>query len=210
MRARTGIVLAAVFVACGVPQAFAAAKASCLQVVDPAGDATADGKLPNRDSLDILSADVATGSRNIVGVIRLASVELDPTLATGVTYTFAWRAGSVEQSFSLVQYTDGSRISTFDPNTGFNMGGDEQPAAFRVDEPTKALVFTVARKANPVLAKRGAKFSGMSVTSKPASNIGANQGGSSVSFSSDNGINGDSAESRKSYTDLTPSCVKGV
>jgi hypothetical protein len=211
MKARTGVLLAALFATCGAPQALAAAKASCLVVVDAAGDGTSvNGTVPHRDSLDILSADVATGARNLVAVVRLGSVELDPTLATGVAYDFTWRAGGTDQGFSLIQYPDGSRVASFYPDLGRD-STQSVPATATVDSTTKSLVWSVARKANPVLAKRGAKFTSMTVTSAPGTNLGVNQAGGSFTFSGSFGnLDGDRAESVKSYTDLTPSCVKGV
>lgn len=210
MRARTAIVAAAVL-ACAAPQAFAAPKAVCLLVVDAAGDGTTAGVVPNRDSLDILSADVATGGRNLVGVLRLASVASDPTIVTGVTYTLGWRSGAADQAFRYIQYADGTTLAEFDPNTEFNASGDEVSAKVRLDSATNSLIWTVGRKSNPALAKRGARFVGFTATAVPGANLGANPASVSFSANIDAGnIEGDTASSGRSYTDLTPSCVKGV
>lgn len=212
MRARFAAPLAALCVLTGANHALAAAKPACLLVVDAAGDGTSfGGTLPNRDSLDIRSADIATGPRNLVGVIRLGSVNADPTLATGVNYTLAWRAGAVHQAFSLIQYADGSRSAVFDPNAGSTAGGTPSKATYIVQAATNTLTFSVPRKANPVLAKRGTKFSGLSVIAAPDANVGVNQNGFTFTFDGDFGnIDGDTASSGKTYTDLTRSCVKGV
>lgn len=212
MRARLAVPLAALCVVTGANAAVAAAKPACLLVVDAAGDGTSfGGTVPNRDSLDIRSADIATGARNLVGVLRLGSVSPDPTLATGVNYTLSWRAGAVHQAFSLIQYADGSRVAVFTPNVDSTGGGSAVEATFAVQQATNTLTFSVPRKANPVLAKRGARFNGLSVTAAPDTNIGVHQNGFSFTFDGSIGnIDGDTASSGKTYTDLARSCVKGV
>jgi hypothetical protein len=203
--ARYGAALAVLCVTAGASGALAAPKAACLQVTDVAGDGTSGGAVPHRDALDILSADVATGKRNLVAVLRLASVAADPTLTTGVSYRFAWRAGGVDQAMTLTQFSDGNRVSDFDPNTAFGANNDNRTPQLVVDQATNTITWSVTRKANPVLAKKGTKFSALSAAADPSFNIGAPGFTATMSF-----VPGDTASSGKTYTDLAPSCVKGV
>lgn len=210
MRARLAVPLAALCVVTGANAAVAAAKPACMLVVDAAGDGTSAGAVPHRDAVDVLSADLATGTRNLVAVVRLASVDPDPTLTTGITYTFSWVAAGVTQQMTLVQYSDGSRVADFDPNTVFGANGDNRAPLVRVDSASKSITWTISRKMNPVLAKKGTKFGTFTVNADPALNL-ATPSASPVSFSGTASfLQGDEAVSGKSYVDLTRSCVKGV
>jgi hypothetical protein len=210
MRARSAVTLATVCVLTAGGPALAAAKPACLQVVDAAGDGTPAGVLPNSNAIDILSADLATGSRNLVAVVRLASVDPDPALTPGITYSFGWVAGGVPQAMTLVQYSDGSRVADFDPNTTFGVGNDNRAPLVRVDSATKTITWTISRKLNPVLGKKGTKFGTFTVDADPALNL-ATPSASPVKFSGTTSfVQGDEAVSGKSYVDLTRSCVKGV
>lgn len=203
--ARYGAALAVLCVTAGASGTLAAPKAVCLQVTDAAGDGTSAGAVPHRDALDILSADIATGKRNLVAVLRLASVAPDPTLTTGASYRFTWRAGGVDQAMTLTQFSDGSRVADFDPNTAFGASNDNRAPQLVVDQATNTITWTVPRKANPALAKKGIKFSALSAAADPSFNIAAPGFTGTMSF-----LQGDAASSGKTYTDLTPSCVKGV
>lgn len=188
------------------PAAFAAPKAACLLLVDASGDAVlADGG-PNRAALDVLSADVATGRRNLVGVLRMASTTGDPTVLAGTTYTLAWSASGVGQSLTLRTYADGTRTGLFDANTA-TAGEMEVPVL--VDNTSRTVTWTVGRRANPLLSKKGTRFGGLSVVTSPGLHARTSDPvGADLSFAQNGG--GDSASSGKTYTDLAPSCVKGV
>lgn len=210
MKVRTGAALAVVLVAAGAPAAAAKAKPVCQLVTDATGDATLADGTPNRAALDIVSADVATGARNLVGVVRLASVATDPTLATGVTYRLSWTAGGVPQEFRLAVFSDGTRVVLFDPNAVGGQTGDEIDAKAVVDSATSSITWTLPRKANKVLAKKGTKFSGLSVSANAPFNL-KTPSASPVTFTGQMSfLPGDTASSGKTYTDLAPSCVKGV
>lgn len=213
MKVRTGAALAIALVAAGAPAAGAAArvKPACQLVVDAAGDATSFGAVPSRDAIDILSADVASGARNLVGVVRLASAASDPTMAPGATYRLGWTVGGIAQEFALVRYSDGGSVVTFDPNTGAL--NDEISAKALVDSASSSITWTLSRKANPQLAKQGAKLGALYVVADAAANLAIprpNPAVPSVTIGANIGGGGDEASSGKTYTDRAPSCVKGV
>jgi hypothetical protein len=216
MNVRTAAAVAALAsLALGAP-AFAATKPKpkpkpvCMLLTDATGDGTTMGAVPSRGALDIVSADLATGSRNVVVVLRLASLASDPTLTTGVSYTVSWGAGGVGQTVLLLQYSDGTRVSSFDPDTAFGKNDGEGAVPFLVDAATSTVTWTIPRKANPVLAKRGVKFGSFEATATPSFNV-STASATPVSFTSSASVlSGDDAQSGKTYTDLAPSCVKGV
>lgn len=207
---RLAVPVAVLLAVSGLNAASAAArKPTCLLVVDAAGDGTTADVVSNRDSLDVLSADVATGKRNLVAVVRLASAQADPTLTPGVTYRFTWRAGLVDQGVTTVVYTDGTRVAVFDPDLGNNSAADARDVAFDMNQATNSLVWTVSRKLNPALGKKGVKLSAFSVRADPAVNLSTRGYGVNWTSTLDSKW-GDSATSTKTYLDLAPSCVKGV
>jgi hypothetical protein len=189
--------------ALAAPAKPAPAKPTCRLVIDDAGDAVIG--VENRDSIDILSADVASGAKNVVGVLRIASLGSDPALSAGASYSLSWRLGSVTQSFSSVRYSDGSVDTTFDPNTEFGASGDERPVAALLDTASGTITWTVPRKSNPALKGSGMKFTGLSAVTQASFNIRAETVTTSGSF-----LGGDEASTGKSYVDRSPTCVKGV
>lgn len=203
------IALAATAVALAGAPAFAApakpapAKPTCRLVIDDAGDAVVGAE--NRASIDIVSADVASGAKNVVGVLRLASLANDPLMSAGASYSLTWRLGSVTQSFSTVRYSDGSVDNTFDPNTEFGASGDERPVSALLDPATGTITWSVPRKSNPALKGSGMKFTGLAAVTQASFNVRAQGITTSGSF-----LGGDDASTGKSYVDRSPTCVKGI
>lgn len=209
---RTGAALAAVLAAAGLPAVASAApaKAACQLLVDAAGDGTTSGVVPHRDALDILSADVASGPRNLVGALRLASTASDPTLTHGVTYSLSWTAGGTTQLLSYAVFQDGTTSARFDPRAVVGDNGPTHTVKVVVDPATSTITWTVPRKLNPVLAKRGAKFTQLAAASDPKVNL-RTPAASPVQFNGESTLaSADDASGGKAYTDFAPSCVKGV
>jgi hypothetical protein len=208
--ARTGAALAAVLVATAAPAAVAAkpkpkkpVPTVCRLVTDAGDDASLTGADPSHAPLDIVSGDIATGARNQIVVLRLKSLATDPALLSGVTYKVTWTAGGLGQSMTLFQYADGAHSATFDANTETGAAGESTPKVL-VDPATSTITWTITRKTNPALAKPGAKFTGIEASTQSGANV------SNGGFTFNGSFGGGDTASGKSYTDRTPSCVKGV
>jgi hypothetical protein len=186
------------------PAASAAPRAKppvCLLITDPAGDATvAGGQGP--DAIDIVSADIATGSRSLMAVIRLRSTSTgsDATTAPGVTYTWSWSVGSVKQRLTLTRYAGGEEVSSFDDGAGGVAAAHAAPYAV---EPG-TITWTLPRKVDAALRK-GVRLTDLAVSATASLNLKEQGFSGSVTF-----LGGDDAATAKPYTDLTPSCLRGV
>jgi hypothetical protein len=195
-------VLAAAFAATALAVPADAAKVVCLQIQDETGDGT-NGVVPNQDSLDILSGDIATGKKNLVGVLRMKSVNPDQILVGGVTYQLKFASGGTPYVLSYRTYGMGEPDADIAIGDSIN-GGSTFAVDFAVDPNTGTITWTVPRKSIPALKKPGAKFSGLAATSAISNNMKGPTGTSRGSTSAD------SAETAKTYVDGTTTCVKGT
>lgn len=197
--------LAVALAASGLTAAGAAPKKPpvCMQVVDAAGDGMAWGATKS-DSVDIVSGDIATGKRNLVAALRLTSVQREPLQTTGVSYIWTWTVGGVKQSVAYHVYATGGTSGRFDADASTNSLSEEINVPVVADVATNTITWTVARKHIAPLKKAGAKFSGFSVrTVSGVNNQVSGEGRSQLATS-------DTAASGKTYTDLTPTCLKGT
>ena len=179
-------------------------KLVCLQVTDPAGDYKVGGQV-EANSLDILSADIATGKRNLVAAIRLKTVDRDSFLAGGITYRFDWTVGTAKQRLLFWVYGTGETAAEYQPTAGT----EGIVADARIDRATSTVTWTVPRKNVPTLKKAGAKLSALKVTVLAANNF-KSPAGTGVDSRGTVGNNGDDATGTKVYADHTPSCLKGT
>jgi hypothetical protein len=204
MNPRTGLALALLAaVTAGAPAADAAVRKPlpCRQILDDTGDATVVAT-PSRDSLDIVSADIATGTKNLVAALRIKSLAADPTLVLGATYSWSWNAGGVQQGLYYRTYATGEKLATFDTNG--SAAGGEVSVKFVADPSTSTITWTVPRKLVTALKKRGAKLTGLTVATGQGENVMLPTGTFQGSFVTD------SAETAKPYVDLTATCLKGT
>jgi hypothetical protein len=206
MRAhRTVLCAVAALVATGVTAA-PAKPVVCLQVVDAPNDARAFDAAPS-SSLDIVSADLATGKKALVATVRLAALPPDTFQTTGTQYTWTWTVGGMQQSLLYVAYATGGTVGRFDTDSRPNQGNfrDEVTVPVLVDASTKSITWTVPRAQVAALKKPGAKFGGFSLKSW-----------SGLYYRTDSGEGragvpgGDVATSGKTYVDGTPTCLKGT
>lgn len=176
-------------------------KPVCLQVTDDEGDAKVVGAIDSA-SLDIISADIATGTKNLVVAIRTKSAQRESTLLAGRSFSFDWTVGGTAQRVLLTEYDNNERVGWFYPDaaTTGTTGAISVPVTF--DPNTATVTWTVARKHVAALKGRGAKFSDLKAISGDGRNIKAA------------GTTGrgqaDSATSSKTYIDYTPTCLKGA
>lgn len=209
MTLRPGLALSAVLaaVALGVPAHAAPAPVACKLLTDGTGDAALTPATPNIGSLDILSADIASGPKNMVGVLRLASLASDPQTSGGSTYVLSWSANGTPQKLTLTIYVDGTMESAFTKDGAPGTSSTES-AVVALDKSTSTITWTVARKSNPLLKAatkaKPVKFTGLTASAQPATNVRVQGSTFSGSYS------GDKAENGKTYVDSTRTCVKGT
>lgn len=205
---RTFLLAAAVAaVAGGLPAASAAPKPAplCRQVADVPGDAKVHDQVEVA-SLDILSADVATGRRTLVAAVRLASLERHQLQAGGTTVRFRWTVGGLAQSVSYHLYATGETVGRFDADTTAGNVLTEVDVPFYADPNTATITWTVPRSAVVPLRKAGARFTGLTVETAVAVNHrapvpGVSEGRGALEPT-------DTARSVRAYADGAATCLR--
>jgi hypothetical protein len=88
--------------------ALAAPKPVCKLVVDPEGDGTHRATGLKSPALDILSADVSTGKKEVVGIIRLKTTNTssDPLARLGMNWSLAFQIAGKNYAFSASRRTN--------------------------------------------------------------------------------------------------------
>jgi hypothetical protein len=107
MRSRSGLaaVLAAAAALTSTPAAYAGhapAKGPCQVLRDKTGDGTWDWAPLSSPLIDITSADVATGAKTVVAVLRVASTKVDvtdPVAQLGPTWMLKFQIGVASYDF---------------------------------------------------------------------------------------------------------------
>jgi hypothetical protein len=198
-----GLAAVAAVLLAGAP-AHAAAKPLCNQIVDDAGDAAPAPGAPNTPSLDILSGDLATGAKNLVVVLRFAGMSADPLTTPGSSYTVSWSIGGTSQNVTLTRYQDGSQVAAYQPDTSFGAPA-AVPVGVLVDASAATITWQVPRRLVPQLKKKGGKFAQITAAARPAVNLKTPASTGSATF-----LNGDTADSPRTYADGTRTCLKGV
>lgn len=174
-----------------VVQPAVAAKAKpkpvCHLVVDDKGDGRAQtgGQVLSSPALDITGADVATGKKQIVAVLRLATTktEGDPVAALGMKWSVHFKVRGTTYSFERRRVAGADQVYRYEFN-GQPVDGKEFPTEVR---------FTADRARIPDLGKyKNLVVEGIAATS-----------GVFVT-------NADAASTTKKYKDLTPSCLKAL
>jgi hypothetical protein len=178
----------------------------CFQVTDDAGDAIAGGTnnpagQPYSATLDILSADIATGKKNVVAAIRLKSLDKDTVTTGGSTYVLSWISDGVKRSLAYRTYADGTAPDgVFDADASSGSLSDLIPVIPIVSTATATITFTMPRKLEPSLKKTGVAFTEMQVVA--SAGLNRQNAFTSTSF--------DSASSPRKYVDGTATCLKGA
>jgi hypothetical protein len=160
----------------------------CKLVVDGSGDATGTGTAVNGSNdpnLDIVSADVATNTKTLTAVVRLASLATgDNTAPTGREYQVVFTVGAVTGSVDAVMSPSGTSFAG-----GKGKGViDLKKKEVRISVPLSSL--TVPVKPKTKLTAIGARTYRV---------VGSDQ----VLLG-----NVDKADSTSTYIAGTPSCVK--
>jgi hypothetical protein len=178
----------------------------CNQLVDDDGDAVIGGSgnpagQPYSATLDVLSADIATGKKNVVAAIRLKSLEPDAFTTGGSQYVLLWTSNGTRRSLAYRTYADGSPPdAVFDADAKAGQLPDLVPVRVVVTSAIATMTFTMPRSLEPSLGRSGGKLTDLAVQTY----LGVNR---KDSFSS-TGI--DSGTSPRAYVDGTSTCLTGV
>jgi hypothetical protein len=188
-----------------------APKPSCLMLTDPSGDAKIGGQGNNYAVDDIVSADISTGKKTIVGVLRLASGDTASGIPTGATYRLAWTQtqkatggapSTLYATFFFYVYATGGVSGGYGTSTNPSfVPSDMMPVTQATMDSHGVITWVLNRKDASVV--NGAKFSQLSAASTIAVNW-RDSGGSGHSSSQTI----DDATGHASYTDLQRSCVR--
>lgn len=181
------------------------AKVSCLLMKDPPGDAKLAGQGSNYAADDILSGDLASGKKTLVGVLRIASSDGKTGFPSGSTYRLRWtqtlNGATTYGAFFFYIYTTGGTSGAYgtSPNPEFEPSSSSTPLKVTRDK-SGAITWVITRKDASLL--RGTTFSHVTATTSVAFNYQADgvSGTSSTSAI-------DSAAGTGKYVDGQPSCV---
>jgi hypothetical protein len=185
-------------------------KPVCNLVTDPAGDATPQAPLPNDDSLDILSADIASDAKSFTAVIRVKNVAAQGLSQLGsdlqVDFDLAGAEATVWMGYNNSAY--GGQAFQYGV-IGKGDAGSTSPtgdAVGIIDTAKNEIRITVPVADMNALgkAKPGAKVSNITVSSSQVAGIAPNPSGV-YAF---NSLPVDDASATKSYVAGYPSCVK--
>ena len=189
--------LASAALAAAVLAAPAGAAGVCLQIIDATGDGMSQRQLPdNQPGLDIVSADVATGRKNLVAAVRLKGAASDAT--TRPAYYFDFTAGGVSYVLGYVVDAAGATRATI------ASGGVTTEVDAVYDPSSYTVTWTVARKQVAALKKPGGKLTGLGARSSRAFALAVPGGRYEFTTPNDEALTG------RSYVDGTTTCLKGT
>ncbi|HEX8001207.1 MAG TPA: hypothetical protein VF519_00765 [Mycobacteriales bacterium] len=221
---RSLVLLAALCAVTSAAPAVAAprpAKRACGLVQDPKGDTSSP--MPDREldaQLDVLSADVATDTKNVTVVLRLANLTAaDPANPQGRVYEFDFTAA--EKNFIVLGnlLPGGNSFAVFRSDTRFEEGKGGARAATGIGEAT-GVVDTVAKEVrmtaplsvfDPYANLRGGTLYYLSAWTYRANGMSFQPAleQSRIEVTTSLGIGVDEAWGRKSYYRAgAPSCVR--
>ncbi|HWL36148.1 MAG TPA: hypothetical protein VNQ77_08125 [Frankiaceae bacterium] len=157
---------------------------TCNLLVDQRGDGRST-IIPGMESdqLDILSADIASGSTTVVVVLRVASLDPDPRMSGGVKWAVGWALAPTGPHYGVTL-----RRPTLSGTYVADASGI--PVTYAVDVPAATITWTLPRTSFPELATPGtATFQRITASTSPLF------------------ANADAAATHGTYLDQTPSCV---
>lgn len=181
--------LALSLAAAGAPAFAAKAKPPvCRLVVDAKGDGHPQpAPALKSNALDITGADVATGKKTVVAVLRVVDTDTanDPLARMGMEWSVNFSVKGTTYSFQR------RRTAGLAEGYRYTFNGLSLDAK-AVRETKTEIRWTVARSAVPELKKAKLALENLAATSRWFT------------------FNGDAATSTKKYADLTPSCLKAA
>lgn len=148
------------------------------------GYAQAGGAVLRSPAMDIHGADVATGKRDVVVVLRLATTESanDPAAVLGMRWNVNFKVRGTQYSFERRRMAGADDVYVY--------GAPGSSDQVKVAETKTEVRWTVPRAAIPELKKPRSVLENLAATNTVFT------------------FNGDAATSPKKYVDLTPSCLR--
>jgi hypothetical protein len=193
---------ATLLVAVALVAAPASAKAPlCKQLTDGPGDAHPfPGIAPSDDSLDILSADVASGPHNIVAAIRVKSLTPGPLVTGGgVLYSLSWTVDNVLRRMTYAVDIGGKITVQYYSNNA------RHDVPYKLDPATGAIIVTIARQTyEPKMRRKAVLHLGTASSATGLVSGGLTNAGTNTTFTADY------ATASKTYVDGTPTCLPGT
>lgn len=195
----------------------------CMMLTDAPGDAKVEGQGDNHAVDDIISADIVTGKKTIVGVLRLASGDATTGIPTGETYELQWtqtqkgsggKTETTQAAFFFYVNATGGTTGGYGTAAPDSVGGPSDqstnsthpgPMPQATMDSHGVITWVLSRKDASVA--NGAKFSQLVASSRLAINYQTPSpvGKGSYRFSGDTM---DDATGHASYTDMQQSCVR--
>jgi hypothetical protein len=201
VRPALAVALGAGLAVAGTAGAVTAPKPVCNLVTDPAGDASIQPPLPSDDTLDIVSADIASNAKVVTAVLRLRSLgATSPYSASGRNYylQFDLRGAANPIYFSAESDATGTSYHWGDLETvnGLVSYTPKGEATGVTDVAKNQIRMTVPVSELAALgkAKPGSKISGLHANTTAVLGVLV--------------ADVDTADGSKSYTAGAPSCVK--
>ena len=187
------VALAASVALPGVPAAAAMKKPlPCKQIVDAEGDGTGNPTVLSSPALDVLSADLSTGPKEVTAVLRLKStkVEDDNALRGGAIWNFNVVAGGIKYSF-YARWPSAVRVEPPALYGGLTAGSNESTPKATFRRVGDTFVWTVSRAAMPAL-KKAKQYVTITTASSGANSLSADEA---------------YAKPNTRYLDKTPTCL---
>lgn len=164
---------------------------ACKLLIDPEGDgrSTVAGAVISSPALDIVSADVASGTKNVVGVLRLKQVDTanDNFAKLGMRWSLNFQVSG--KTYTFTRRRSPGLNETYRYEFNGSPAGVQQPKVVE-DKKKNEITFTVPRTVIPDLKRPRMVFNNITASSYPVT------------------ANADAATSTKTYPDKHPSCVK--
>ena len=201
VRPALALAVGASLVVAGSAGAVTKPKPVCNLVTDPAGDASIQPPLPSDDTLDIVSADVASNVKNVTAVLRLKSLAAtSPFATTGRNYyiQFDLPGGANPVYFSAESDATGTSYRWGDLETVNGLGsytpkGDAKGVTDTAKNQIR-LTVPVSELSAVGKAKPGSKISALHANTTAVLGVLV--------------ADVDTADGSKSYIAGAPSCVK--
>jgi hypothetical protein len=186
-------------------------KPVCNLVTDVAGDGSFQAPLPSDDSMDILSADVASDTKNFTAVIRVKNVSAQSLGAAGhvlrMNFALAGNDDMPYLAYAASPFGDVFDYGVIKKGTGSNSIVSSGSATGSVDKVKNEVRITVPLASMKALGKvaPGAKISSLQAVSEQMIGDPDNIPVLGAAYGTEQA---DTADGTKAYVAGYPSCVK--
>jgi len=165
----------------------AAHASTCPLLLDAANDAVLFTPSLNANDLDVRSADIASGTTNVVAVLRLTTLTPSNAAQVGARWAVAWQVNGVKYAFLL----DRDPRGTYTPRIA---NGGTAPVQVVVDFTNATITWTAPRTAFGQLATAGQTFDTITASGSVMTPAGVT-------------TTADAAFTTQTYVDQTAGCI---